>query len=776
MPRIPWKSALTRLADEVTWRRTRIAGLTLLLTLAAFALYLDIAVRAQFEGKRWALPARVYARPLELFPGGRLSPEQLVSEISLLRYRTVASGDAWTEPGGFQRRRDEIELVTRPFQFGDGTQPALHLILTFDDGRIERIRRADDGSEVTLARLDPLHIGNIYPAHNEDRLLVRLGDVPPALVESLIAIEDRKFYQHHGVDPRGMGRALVTTVSGGGVQGGSTLTQQLIKNFYLSSERTLRRKFTEILMALLLELHYSKDEILEAYLNEVYLGQDGERAVHGFGLAAQFYFAKPLEHLSLPEAALLVGMLKGPGTYDPRRHPQRALARRNLVLSELRRQEKLDDRQYLAAKTAPLGVARQAPGSLTAYPAFIDLVHRQLRRDYDDADLRSEGLRILTTLDPLAQRAAERALAARLPALEKARRLPADSLQGAAVVGDPQNGEVHAVVGGRDPRFAGFNRALDARRQIGSLIKPVIYLTALEQPERYTLATRLDDGPLTWQERGIPDWQPQNYDKEFHGEVPLPLALAQSYNVSSARLGLELGVPQVMARARSLGVEQPLPAYASGLLGSAALTPFEVTQMYQTLASGGFRVPLRAIRAVLTPDGHPLQRYPLAVEQAIAPAPAYLITHALQGVVRAGTAKGIERYLAPEIAAAGKTGTTDQLRDSWFAGYTGDRVAVVWVGRDDDASTGLTGASGAMTVWGMMLRDLNPEPLVPPQPDDIEPVLIDPATGLRADAGCADAVELPFIRGSEPAESSPCAGQAPAGKVRNWFQRLFDRD
>jgi len=372
------------------------------------------------------------------------------------------------------------------------------------------------------------------------------------------------------------------------------------------------------------------------------------------------------------------------------------------------------------------------------------------------------------------QTSAERALTSRLTQLEKDRRIPPKALEGAVVVSHSQNGEVQALVGGRDTRFEGFNRALDAARPVGSLMKPVIYLTALEQPDSYTLATLLDDSPLVWRERGTSDWEPQNYDKEFHGQIPLRIALANSYNVSTARLGLALGVRRIMDNARRLGVERDLNAYASSLLGADSLSPLEVTQMYQTFASGGFLVPLRAIREVLMADGQPLQRYPLSVEQVIEPGPAYLVTHGLQAVVREGTADALKKYLSPDLHLAGKTGTTNDLRDSWFAGYTGDRLAVVWIGRDDNQPVNMTGAGGAMTVWGEMMARLDPDPLVPPAPENIEWSWIDSATGLRADGNCQGAVELPFIRGSAPMETAPCAAHSPARSLKNWFERLFE--
>ena len=758
------------------------------LALMGFVIYSDQTVRTQFEGKRWALPARVYARPQELYPGLKLDPYQFTTVLEQLGYRinpanknpagttqpvTVIDSD---EAGSFQRQDQTFELTSRPFTFSDGPQPALHLRVDFSDNHVNALHDVKTGKDLTLARLDPLLIGSIYPGHNEDRILVKLNEIPPDLIKTLIAVEDRNFYGHHGIDPRGIARAALNDLwHHKNIQGGSTLTQQLVKNFYLSPERSIQRKFQEIIMALLLELHYNKNEILETYANEIYLGQDGSRAIHGFGLASEFYFGKSLSQLKLPEMALLVGLVKGPSYYDPRHHPLRAMARRNLVLSELNRQGIINPDQEATAKAASLSIVTRPPDSNTSYPAFMGLVYRQLRRDYREQDLRSEGLQILTTLDPIVQAVAEKSLTKRLDELEKQYGMKDKPLEGAVVITNTEGAEVLALVGGRDARFDGFNRALDAERQIGSLIKPAIYLTALEQPYSYTLETPLDDSPLVWHERGVKDWAPNNYDKQFHGRVPLRTSLAESYNVATVRLGLILGVDKIIAKAHLLGIEQMLPTYTSILLGSGSLPPIQVAQMYQTLASGGFRTPLRAIREILTANGAPLQQYPLAVEQVVDPAPIYLLTNAMQDVVQEGTAKNLSQYLSPDLHVAGKTGTTEDLRDSWFAGYTGDKLAVVWVGRDDNRPTGLTGASGAMTVWGDILAKLNPEPLNPPVPENIEQVWIDPQSHLLADQTCAGAIQLPFIRGSAPTDKAPCMTQSPGTAIKNWLKRLFER-
>jgi len=404
-----------------------------------------------------------------------------------------------------------------------------------------------------------------------------------------------------------------------------------------------------------------------------------------------------------------------------------------------------------------------------------------LRRDYDEADLRTEGLRVFTTLDPRVQAAAERVLERKLAQYDREKRFGPSGLEGAIIVTDSQTGEVQALVGGRDARYRGFNRALDAARPVGSLLKPVIYLTALAEPSRYTLVTPIDDGPFVWKSRGAPDWEPQNYDRVFHGTVQLRTALAQSYNAATARLGTEIGVERVLATVKRLGIERRLKPFAATLLGAVELSPLEVAQMYQTIASSGFRAPLRAIREVTTQDGRPLKPYSLEVEQVFPAAPTYLLTAAMQGIVREGTAQSLANWLPPESAVAGKTGTTDEQRDAWFAGFTGDRLAVVWIGYDDNRAAKLSGAAAALPIWGELMAGLGPEPLAPPRPDGIENVLIDPQSGLLADLLCPGALELPFAQGSAPVERAPCASAVGVAveevkqQATSWFKRLFGR-
>ncbi len=755
LPALRWNRFPFRFNFRSHAKAIRLIVLLLLLGLSGYILYLDITIREAFEGRKFAVPARVYGRALEVYPGAKLTPAQFIEELKALGYHENPEPN---EAATYKHTLNGLEFTTRDFVFGDGPQAAQHLRVEFADGKVSLLQeRGSTDVDLPLVRMEPPLIGGIYPGHNEDRALLRLDQVPKPLIDALISIEDRKYYSHWGIDPRGIARALYKTLTGQRIEGGSTLTQQLVKNFFLTSERTLTRKGTEVLMALLLEMHYGKDEILETYLNEIFLGQDASRAIHGFGLASHFYFDRPLDRLELHEIATLVGMVKGPTVYDPRKKPELTLQRRNIVLQEMVRLNAITQAQFVEARQKPLGVIHRAPTGTSPYPAFLQLVHRQLQRDYREEDLRSEGLRIFTTLDPQIQRQAEEALTLRLAEIEKARKIAAKTLEGAVVISSTQNGEIQALVGGREARYAGYNRAVDAQRPIGSLAKPIVFLTALEKPDRYTLLTPLDDSPLVWRQRGTSDWKPQNYDHQFHGQVPLHTALAHSYNVSTARLGIELGVDNVLDKLPLYGIERRPPSFASSLLGAFELSPVEVAQLYQTFADNGFRTPLRAIREIVTADGKPLQRYPLNVEPVAAPAPVYLLTAALQGVVSEGTAKALTNWLPAEVHAAGKTGTTDDLRDSWFAGYTGDHVAVVWVGRDDNKPTGLTGASGAMTVWGEMMKNIQPEPLQPTMPEDVELANVDPVGGLRYDDDCKVGVMMPFIKGTVPTERAACA-------------------
>jgi penicillin-binding protein 1B len=742
-------------------------GLVGLVLLAGFAIYLDAVVQEKFSGKRWTVPAKVYARPLELFVGQKLTKADFLRELDALGYRHESSVSG---PGAVVISATDVELHSRGFQFYEGMEPARRFRVHFSGAYVTRLTQAN-GADVAVARLEPLLVGGLYPAHHEDRILIKLEQAPPYLLETLVTVEDREFFQHYGVSPKSIARAVWVNASAGQLrQGGSTLTQQLVKNFYLTNERSLSRKLNEAMMALLLELHYSKNEILEAYLNEVYLGQDGQRAVHGFGLASQFMFSQPMSELKLHQVALLVGMVKGPSYYNPRRYPQRALERRNLVLDVLAEQGVVTPEQAAAAKQQPLGVTQRGSLADSSYPGFMDLVKRQLRQDYRDDDLTEEGLRIFTSFDPILQQKAEAALAETFTRLSVGRGKTLDAVEAAMLVTSPENGEIQALIGSRQPRFAGFNRVLDAVRPMGSLIKPAVYLTALERPSQYTLTSWLSDQPFSVKGQDGQVWKPQNYDHKAHGNLFLYQALANSYNLSTAKLGLALGVPTVLKTLERLGVARELPAYPSMLLGAGSLSPIEVAGMYQTIANGGYNTPLRAIRSVLTAEGEPLGRYPFQIQQRFDPGAIYLLQNAMQRVMREGTGRSVYSQLPAGLNLAGKTGTSNDSRDSWFAGFSQDLLAVVWLGRDDNGKTPLTGATGALQVWTGFMRKADPLSLDMPLPENVVQAWIDPQTGLGSDASCSGAQQMPYIRGSEPVPGSACGIQAPAGEVMDWVK------
>ncbi len=740
-------------------------GVVGLVVLAGFAVYLDAVVQEKFSGKRWTVPAKVYARPLELFVGQKLAKNDFLTELDALGYRRESAVNG---PGAAAVAGNNVELNTRGFQFYEGAEPAQRIRVKFSGDYVAGLTQAS-GKELAVARLEPLLIGGLYPAHHEDRILIKLDQVPPYLVETLVAVEDREFFHHFGVSPKSIARAFWVNASAGQMrQGGSTLTQQLVKNFYLTNERSLSRKATEALMALLLELHYDKQEILEAYLNEVFLGQDGQRAVHGFGLASQYFFSQPLSELKLHQVALLVGIVKGPSYYNPRRFPERALERRNLVIDLLAAQNVVTPDQAAAAKKMPLGVTKRGSLADSSYPAFLDLVKRQLRQDYRDEDLTEEGLRIFTSFDPILQQKAEGALNSTLKGLSG--RKGVDQVEAAMVVTNPESGEIQAMIGSRQPRFAGFNRALDAIRPIGSLIKPAVYLTALERPSQYTLTSWLVDEPFSVKGQDGQVWRPQNYDRKAHGTIYLYQGLANSYNLSTAKLGLELGVPTVLKTLERLGVSRDWPAYPSMLLGAGALSPIEVATMYQTLANGGFNTPLRGIRSVLTAEGEPLKRYPFQIQQRFDPGAIYLVQNAMQRVMREGTGRSVYSQLPASLNLAGKTGTSNDSRDSWFAGFSQDLLAVVWLGRDDNGSTPLTGATGALQVWTGFMRKADPLPLNMPLPDNVVQAWVDANSGQGSDSSCPNAVQMPYIRGSEPPPGAACGVQAPVDEVMDWVR------
>ena len=717
-----------------------------IVVLAAYIAWLDFRIRDEFEGKRWAVPARVFARPLELAPGALLTADSLEAELKLAGYRRVRAA---FRPASFERNGERVRLVTRAFTFPDGSAPSRRVTVSTSRGRITVVEI--DGAPGSRVRVDPAEIARVYPAHREDRVLLRLDDVPPAFLAILLEVEDRRFYRHFGIDPWAIARAAWANLRAGRtVQGGSTLTQQLAKNFFLSAERTFTRKLNEALIALLLEWRYSKPELLEGYLNEVYLGQHGAHAIHGFGRAAHYYFGRGLADLDLDEMALLAGMVRGPSYYDPRRHPERAKRRRNRVIDRLEVQGVAGSSAAERARSEPLGVTRRPPPASARFPAFVDLVRRQLRRDYPGSVLRSEGLRIFTTLDPTIQHASESVLEQSIPLLVRRSGGSGAELQAAIAVTHARSGEVLSIVGGSDPRRAGFNRALDAVRPIGSVVKPAVYLAALTEPQ-FHLASFVRDVPLQIDGPRGP-WRPRNHDGRTHGAVMLRDALVHSYNLATVRLGLDIGLERVTETIRALGVSRPFTTYPALLLGTLELAPIEVNAMYHSLATGGMRQPLRAIRSVTDRHGRSLARYPERSTRVADGDAVFLVTHALRGVLSEGTGRRARDLLARGQVLAGKTGTTDGLRDSWFAGYGADRVAVVWVGRDDNQPVNLSGSSGALEVWARLMRAIGEASVSDVAPRGVKWHWVSRNAGRRIERECTDAVRLPFADGRLPPE------------------------
>ncbi len=739
-----------------------------LIALLGWLLYLDRVITAQFEGRRWTLPAQVYAQPLELYVGQSFGVDALEQELRRLGYTRV---DNPTSPGTYRRRNNRLDLVTRRFAFWDSTQESQGLSIVASKTAIESLQD-DKGAEVPIFRLDPLLIGSIFPIHGEDRVIVTPEEVPALLPEALKVVEDRKFDTHHGINVSAIVRAAWVNVRAGQIeQGGSTLTQQLVKSYFLDNRRTFGRKIEEAFMAMLLEVHFDKQDLMNAYINEIYLGQDGQRAIHGFGLASQFYFGKPLAELQLHEIATLVAVVRGPSYYDPRRRAERVKTRRDLILKLMSEHKLIDDKTLQTALAKPLGVASSGMHASGYYPAFLDLVRRTLRRDYREEDLTEAGLKIFSTLDPFTQSRAEAALKQELDRLDKTRKRKDAQLQGVVVVTAPQNGEVIAMVGGREAGFAGFNRALDAKRSIGSLVKPVIYLAAIESG-RFHAASIVEDAPVELKLANGQIWKPQNISKELYGPVPLVRALAQSLNLATVNLGLQVGLPKVTREFQALGLDREPPQLPSVLLGALDVSPLEVAQLYNAFANGGFSTPLRAVRAVVDADGMPLQSFALEITPVADPQAVYQVNRMLVQVMERGSGASSRAYLPSGLVVAGKTGTSSDYRDSWFAGFSGSHLAVVWIGYDDNAPTGLTGSSGSLAVWGRLMGGLGTTSWGAPLPDGLQETWIEFPTGLGAKPGCVEeAVSVVIPMGVELPMKPECQ-EGVINNLSDWWKKF----
>lgn len=748
-----------------------IVCLTILL---AYLFYLDAQIKPHFSGNKWQVPAQIFARPLTLSLKQEITAKEVVDELKLLGYRKVSNASS---VGEYAITKDTLRVFRRAFHFPDGFLPASELTIRWRNARIMELTR--DQTTTSEIRLEPWLVTRMSSGSREDRMLVTKADLPPLLIDALVLVEDRNFYSHWGVNPLAIARALMANISAGKkVQGGSTLTQQLVKNLYLTREQSYTRKIKEALMSLVIDARYSKDEIILAYLNEVFVGQNGGKAVHGFGLGSHFYFDRPLNELNLPEIATLVGMLKGPSYYNPRRKPERARTRRDLVLRILFEADKIDKQTYLSALDAPMKVASGASLASGQHPAFMERVRRELTTVLVQPELRESGIKVFTTLDINAQRRAEKALTARTESIAQTRKLP--NLQAAMVVTEQRTGEVRVIVGDKNPQQQGFNRALDIQRSIGSLVKPAIYLGALAQPERYHLASIVLDEPVVLEDEQGLVWRPQNADKKTRGPVSLLDAITQSYNLPAVHLALDNGLPTLLTTLANLGVEEPVPELPAITLGAINLAPISVNQMYQTLANNGEYRPLHTVSAVLSTNNQLLWQHGAFSQQRVPENVTYLLNYALHKVTKEGTAKRLGQQF-PNINMAGKTGTTNDYRDSWFAGFDRNLVATIWMGDDDNQQTGLSGSSGALNIFIDWQKEMSPKSLVQRFPTGLDIVHFEIGTGARMQPGCANSISVPAIISVLPQQAKTCAGKiAPVTqpkpmqtKKKPWWQRIF---
>ena len=710
----------------------------------AYVSILDSKVVNKLDGVLWTVPAKVYARPLELAEGGKINVDVLKKELEILSYE-LTKGIPDT-PGEFSQSQQSVNIFIRGF---GSQEPGLYR-LKIENDKIDSIKRKD-GISIDLIQLEPLSIGGMFPSHLQDRILLNFSQVPKDLEEMILVVEDRNFYSHKGISLRSIMRAFIKNTRALGIEeGGSTITQQLAKSLFFSPEQTIRRKIKEAIAALLIEMHYSKQEILLAYINDVFIAQSGRRAIHGFGLASQFFFGTDLKNLSLDQKALLVGMLKGPSLYSPINNPDRAKTRRDLVLSLIKNDSLITEEEYLNLKRKSLKVIPPSFKSLSKYPAFNDIVTLDLRKNFDDSDLRTKGLKIITNLDPVVQDYLEESIKDTKLKLKRRYGSQLNGLEGAGIVIDSFSGEVVAAIGSTKPNNYGFNRAINAVRPIGSLVKPFIYLSALQHYTKYNLSTLLDDSKLSVSLPGSKLWEPNNFDKKFHGNVPLHVALSESYNVATTRLGMDLGYSVVQETFTKLGIEKKIPKYPSIFVGSFEMTPLEAIQAYQTIASEGFYSPLNSIRTVESSGDVLSLSYPYKVEQRFRPEPIYLLKFVLKQTFISGTARGFSSRVIEKWKTGGKTGTSDDQRDSWFVGYAGNYLMVVWLGFDDNRKSPLTGRTGALQVWKNFMSRLDPIAYEVRKPSRIRYEWVDAKDGLLSGERCKGSILIPFVEGTEP--------------------------
>ena len=749
------------------WAWIRLALVPLALCALVGLLVLTVVshrVAARFEQRERESPTRIYGHIITLLEGEAASQPYVTAALKRQGYRQTRAEPSL--PGEFRVSRG-VTIYTRPFEAPGGSVPShlAHIRFTTDDpdGQIESIEDERTGASMPQLQLEPEVLTSLYGEVLEDRKALQVSEFPQALVDAVIVCEDRRFYGHYGIDPVGVLRATAANMHDGAIrQGGSTLTQQLAKNLFFDQERTWSRKAQEAVVAIILERRYSKERILQAYLNEAYLGQRGAVSVRGFAQAASFYFGKDVAFLDLSESATLAGMIRSPGMYNPFVHPDKAVERRNQVLVMLEEAGDITAEEHKAAERQALRVRKdkETRSNSRGILYLADYVRQMIGPEA--GDLSRAGLSVFTTIDPALQRRAEDSLTRGLAGLEHSfpsvrRNNPGQRIQGAMVVLDRRDGSVLAMVGGRDYATSQFNRITQAHRQPGSLFKPFVYLAGYEAAREagwgstpFTPGTSLEDEPLTMTVAGK-EWAPANYDGEFRGSVTAQLALEQSLNVPTVRAALEIGLPEVAAMAKAAGIQSALRPFPSLALGAQEVTPLEIASAYATIANGGMRCEPGIVESIEEVGGRQLFERHRKTERVISPQSAYLITVALQGALDRGTGRS-SRALGFTGTAAGKTGTTDDYRDAWFAGYTPDLVALVWVGFDDGTPTSLSGAQAALPIWVDFMQAVGEPRETFDEPDGIVWEQIDPTTGGLARWSCPDSRYVAFLEGTEPTE------------------------
>lgn len=726
----------------------------------------------RFEIRKLRLPTRIYADITPLQAGQPVRTDDLLEKLDRLGYREA---ERLTQPGDFLRSETGVDLYTRAFTHPTGEYPAEQIRVVLGKAQIDSVVSLREARPLERAALEPELLTSVLSEQLENRSPVTLQQIPQHLQDAVIAAEDSRFYHHPGVDPLGIVRAVFRNMRSKGVsEGGSTLTQQLVKNYFLTSERTYRRKVVEAFMAVVLDARYSKKEILEAYLNDIYLGRNRSISILGVGEASRFYFGKPVNEINIAEAAMLAGMIPSPNNISPFNNPETAMRKRNQVLDRMLAEKKITREQHEDAQRAKLPKKPFSRRSgLSSMPFYVDRVLHELASDYGIEDVKGRGLRIYTAIDLNAQDAAARVLESSLQAIEKRNRklrTHDPELQGALIHVDVPTGEIRALVGGRNYDRSQFNRALSSKRLVGSLFKPFVYLTAFEPSlsgQNITPATLVDDTRFVLKRRWSEDWSPRNYDGRYMGKVTVGMALEHSLNAASVRIGLASGIEPILKTARTLGIQTELDDNPSILLGAAGIPPMEMAEAYTTIARQGARMPPRAIRFVTDDRGKTLAGVgEVKPVQVFPQRDVYLLTHVMEGVIDRGTA-GSARSMGFRKTAAGKTGTTNDKRDAWFIGFTPQTLALTWVGFDDNDPTGLSGSDAAVPMWtrymlAVTAGEKNTEFAVP---SGITFAEVDETSGGRVTPYCPRnvIVNQAFKTGTEP--THPCPTHSVAAPV-----------